>query len=68
MQVDCFALPIERRPAGLTGEPETQVGPAGQVFRAWQHGSQCYMSVEMGGVEVWYELVGTKGRRRPGWN
>lgn len=68
MQVDFFALPIERPPVGLTGAPETQVGPAGQVFRAWQRGGQSYLSVELGGVEVWYELVATKGRRRPGWN
>jgi hypothetical protein len=68
VEFDQFAVPIERRPAGLTGNPESQVGPAGQVFRAWQHGSQTYLSVEMNGREEWFLLVAAKGRRIPWWN
>lgn len=69
MQADYVAVPIAERPAGLDGiEPETQRGPAGQIFRAWQRGAAHYLSVQQGVVETWFELVSTDGRRRPRWN
>ena len=68
MQPDFFAVPIEQRPAGLDDQPETQVGPTGQVFRVWRRGGQQYLSVLVGGNESWFLLAATSGRRRPRCN
>jgi len=67
-EIDYMAVPIPERPVGLTGEPETQAGPAGQVFRAWQQGEAQYLSVQVGAVETWFVLVSANGRRKPRWN